>query len=96
MDINTLTALVALLTPFITEVVKRGLDWVADSLSLFQSRLPMFFRIILPLIVGVILQTVGNYIFQSIDPIAGVALGAMAGGLASSGRDLIHKRDGHN
>ena len=95
MDTVTLTAIVTALTPFITWGVKVGLDRLINYLFMFQTKLPKPARIVLPIVIGIILQTVGSVITGVIEPTTGIVLGAMAGGLASSGRDLIHKRDGH-
>ena len=91
----TLTALVVALTPFITQVIKVGLDRLINYLFMFQAKLPKPARIVLPIVIGAILQTIGSVITGATDPATGTALGAMAGGLASSGRDLIHKSNGH-
>ena len=91
----TLTALVTVLTPFITQITKQGLDKTANYFFMFQDKLPMSVRIVLPIIIGAVLQAGGSVLTGTIDPATGAALGAMAGGLASSGRDLIHKRNEH-
>ena len=85
MDTATLTALVTVLTPFITQLIKQGLEKVVDFL-------PVSVKIILPIIIGIVLQSVGSGVMGTTDPMTASALGAMAGGLGASGRDLIHKR----
>ena len=96
MDTVTLTAIVTALTPFITWGVKVGLDRLINFIFMFQTKLPKPARIILPIVIGIILQTVGSVITGATDPATGVALGAMAGGLGSSGRDLIHRTKNHS
>mgnify|MGYP001564130999 CR=1 FL=1 len=85
MGIEVMTALVMAMVPFLVAMVKKFGDQVF-------GKLPIWLRIILPPILGTILEAIGtNAAGIDLPPETVSMLGVLAGSAGATGRDLFHK-----
>ena len=85
MGIEVLTVLVTTLIPFLVAMVKKFGDQAF-------GKLPVWLRIILPPILGTILETLGtNVAGINLPPETVAMLGVLAGSAGATGRDFFHK-----